>query len=269
MLVSEIWLAASSVPSWTFAVPVLVLALVSRWAERSAPYEPAWNDARSDSRRDLVHAVVNEGTLVASLLLVGSIGLSDHAPWPTSLPVALQMLIAVLVLDLGITLAHVASHRNPLLWRVHAVHHSVSRCYSLNGLMKHPLHQMVEATAGVAPLLAVGVPSRVLSAATALVAAQLLLQHSNVEMRLGRAGTWLALAPGHRQHHLSEPGAGDVNFGLFFLVWDRMLGTYSPPDARRVRDGQIGIAGRPDYPSGYRAQLVEPFRVHRAAAHVP
>ena len=63
-----------------------------------------------------------------------------------------QLLLALPVADLGITLVHYASHRLPLLWRLHAVHHSVTRMYGFNGLMKHPLHQAAEAVGGVLPL---------------------------------------------------------------------------------------------------------------------
>ncbi|MCW2630431.1 MAG: hypothetical protein QOF66_4100 [Mycobacterium sp.] len=59
----------------------------------------------------------------------------------------LQVLSAILIADLGITLVHLASHKIGVLWRFHAVHHSITRFSGLNGLMKHPLHQTVEMTA--------------------------------------------------------------------------------------------------------------------------
>lgn len=253
-------LTVANRPGSTLALPVAALVGISFAAERMAPYEPTWNHQRNDARRDLAHVLVNECTLIASLVLLTKVGLTDRAPWPDQLPIVVQIAFSVLVLDVGISLAHFASHRSATLWRFHAVHHSVPRFYNLNGLMKHPLHQMIEATAGMLPLLALGIPSSIATASTALVAAQLLLQHSNVDMRLGRVGDWLALAPGHRQHHLADAERGDVNFGLFLLVWDRLLGTYSPPGAADVRDGDLGVAGRPDYPVRYLAQLAEPFR---------
>lgn len=69
-----------------------------------------------------------------------------------------QVLLAVAVTDMGVTLVHVASHRVGWLWRMHAVHHSVRRFYGFNGLMKHPLHGALELAAGTAPLLVLGMP---------------------------------------------------------------------------------------------------------------
>ena len=53
---------------------------------------------------------------------------------------------------------------------------------------------------------------------------------------------------------------GDVNFGHFNLIWDRLLGVCSDPGARDVQDGDLGITGRADYPHAYIDQLAEPFR---------
>lgn len=105
--------------------------------------------------------------------------------------------------DLGITLAHYVSHRAEWLWRLHAVHHSVERMYGFNGLMKHPLHQAIETAAGTAPLVVVGMPLDVGALLGFAVAIQLLLQHSNVDMRAGPLAYLWAVAPGHRHHHLA------------------------------------------------------------------
>jgi sterol desaturase/sphingolipid hydroxylase (fatty acid hydroxylase superfamily) len=37
--------------------------------------------------------------------------------WPTQAPFVLQLLGAIVVADLGLTLMHMASHRYRLLWR--------------------------------------------------------------------------------------------------------------------------------------------------------
>jgi sterol desaturase/sphingolipid hydroxylase (fatty acid hydroxylase superfamily) len=185
--------------------------------------------------------------------------------WPTDLPFVIQVLGALLVLDAGITFAHVASHRIGWLWRFHAVHHSVTRFYGLNGLMKHPIHQAIEMTAGVTSLLFIGIPQSVAVAVAGCVAIQLLLQHGNIDYAAGPLARWLAINSGHRLHHLRYAGIGDVNFGLFTLFWDRALRTYRPPTSYvGITSADLGIAGRPDYPATFTSQLVEPFRHPRS-----
>lgn len=68
-----------------------------------------------------------------------------------------------------------------LLWRFHAVHHSVKRFYGSNGRMKHPIHPAIEMVVGAAPLVVVVLPPRVATAVALCTAIQLLLQHSNVD----------------------------------------------------------------------------------------
>lgn len=180
-------------------------------------------------------------------------------------PFALQVLAAVLIADLGITLTHYANHKISLLWRFHAVHRSTKRFYGFNGLMKHPLHQALEMSAGVAPLILIGLPVDVASA----LAVQLLLQHSNADYRIGALKYVLALNEGHRFHHLKWAGVGDVNFGLFTRAWDHLLGTFSYDPARRFTSEQLGMAAKPDYPTAYLAQLAEPFRASGACQAEP
>jgi sterol desaturase/sphingolipid hydroxylase (fatty acid hydroxylase superfamily) len=266
---SAVLLAARHAPWWVFPVVVLVAVGASFAAERVAPYTDAWNHDHGDSRRDLIHAAVNEALMLGSVVVVPLLA-SLHlgaAVWPSSLPMVIQVAAAVLVADFGITMAHIASHRIGLLWRFHAVHHSVTRSYGFNGLMKHPVSQLFETSIGVLPLVLAGIPARVASALAVCVAVQLLLQHSNVDYRVGRLRSVLALNEGHRFHHLKWPGIGDVNFGLFTLVWDHALGTFSFDPHRQFSSADLGMAAKPTYPVPWSAQMLEPLRPSGACSH--
>jgi sterol desaturase/sphingolipid hydroxylase (fatty acid hydroxylase superfamily) len=260
--------AGHEAPLWHLAMIVLAGITASFAAEHILPVSVDSNRDQGDERRDIVHTVVNEGLSAACLasLPLLSEAFTVTESWPVGLPFVLQVLGAILVFDLGVTLAHLASHKVGVLWRFHAVHHSVRRLYGLNGLMKHPLHQLIETTAGFSVLLAFGIPRSVAAALAACAAFQLLLQHSNVDYRVGPLERWLALNSGHRLHHRRWPRIGDVNFGLFTLVWDRMLGTYDAPGPAVTSD-DLGIDAQPDYPVTYLAQLIQPFR--RTAAVSP
>lgn len=241
---------------------LLVVAIMLAYAcERGWPYQVSWNKSQKDTTRDCIHAAVNE-TLnllgVAAIPLL-AMWLPDSGLWPDHWPLGFQLLLVVPLADLGITLVHYASHRWSLLWRLHAVHHSVTRMYGFNGLMKHPLHQMLEALGGTLPLLLLGMPEEVAALLAFAIAIQLLLQHSNVDMRIGWLRHVFAWAPVHRLHHLKYGAAGDVNFALFFSLWDRLLGTGLDYRLYAVADNDLGIGDRPDYPVTYLSQLVEPF----------
>ena len=131
--------------------------------------------------------------------------------------------------------------------------------YGFNGFMKHPVHQLIETIGGVTPLLLLGIPTSVAAAVVFSVAIQLLLQHSNVDYRTGPLKYVFVSAEVHRFHHRKEAGAGDVNFGLFTMFWDHLLGTfYYAPEP--IPQDALGITNRPDYPKEYIQQILEPFK---------
>ena len=245
---------------WLLAILAVAIA-TSFLVERIIPYDHDWNHDRADTTRDRIHVAVNETLILASVAAIPLLAAINPAPqlWPHHWPFLLQVLAAILIADLGITVVHLASHKIAVLWRFHAVHHSITRFYGLNGLMKHPLHQTVEMAAGVAPLILIGLPVNVASALALAVAIQLLLQHSNADYRVGFAKYVLALNEGHRFHHLKWAGLGDVNFGLFTLLWDHLMRTYSYDRTRRFDSTQLGMAAKPDYPRSYLRQMIYPF----------
>ncbi|PSR70114.1 fatty acid hydroxylase [Nocardia sp. MDA0666] len=252
--------AAGAAEAWLLLL--LAIAVVSSFlAERVIPYERSWNTDHDDTRRDRIHAAVNETMILAGVAVIPLLASVVPAPdlWPRHWPLLAQVLVAIMVADFGITTMHLASHKIGVLWRFHAVHHSVTRFYGLNGLMKHPLHQAIETAAGVAPLILVGLPAPVAGVLALAVAVQLLLQHSNADYRVGPATYVLALNEGHRFHHLKWAGVGDVNFGLFTLIWDHLYRTYSYDPAHRFSSAELGMAAKPHYPTAYSAQLRYPF----------
>ncbi|WP_414715714.1 sterol desaturase family protein, partial [Stenotrophomonas maltophilia] len=112
-------------PLWLLALLAAAIA-VSFAAERAWPYDPAFNHDHGDSLRDSLHALVNESLNLLSIAAVPLLAaIIPWQLWPVQWPFALQVLLAIVCADLGITLVHYASHRIGWLWRLHAVHHSV------------------------------------------------------------------------------------------------------------------------------------------------
>jgi sterol desaturase/sphingolipid hydroxylase (fatty acid hydroxylase superfamily) len=246
---------------WLFLL-VSTFILLAFILERAVPFDAAFNESHGDRTRDFFHALVNETFNVLGVLAVPLVAsfISIPSVWPHVWPLWQQLLLAVLIADVGITLAHYASHRIDVLWRLHAVHHSVKRMYGFNGLMKHPLHQFIETLAGTSPLLLMGISQDVLSLLIVAVVLQLLLQHSNVAYFTGPLKFLLAINVVHRFHHLKTAEEGDVNFGLFTNLTDYFLGTVYYDRRRVIGSDDIGIGDQPDYPTGYLSQLIQPFR---------
>ena len=125
--------------------------------------------------------------------------------------------------------------------------------------MKHPIHQAIELSAATVPLIVLSFGPTIAWLVGFAVAIQLLLQHSNVDMQIGKLGYIWAIAPAHRHHHIASAKDGDVNFGLFTTLWDHLLGTFVLNGRPTPRQGQLGIEGDPDFPRGYAEHLMAPF----------
>jgi sterol desaturase/sphingolipid hydroxylase (fatty acid hydroxylase superfamily) len=235
------------------------LSLLMEWA---LPYEQAWNQSHDDSAKDLAHGVIYEINNITAILILPLITMVIpwRGIWPSSLPIATQLLLAIVIADFCMTMIHYVSHRVSFLWRLHAIHHGVHRLYGFNGLVRHPLHQMLDLAAGTFPLLLAGLPVPVAVLLAFAISVQLLVQHSNVDYELGPLQGVLAVGSVHRLHHVNWAGEGDVNFGLFFTFWDRLLGTFRLDSDHAPRAGDVGIEDSPDFPQAYVTQLLAPFK---------
>ena len=176
---------------YAWLAPLLIVALASaHLAERVAPWYEEWNDPGRDHHdhgANIAHLIVYEISNVNGLLLIPVIVwlFPFQGFWPDQWPILAQWVLAILLADFGFMVVHMVSHRVPLLWRLHAVHHGVGRLYGMNGLVRHPLHQALDMVVATAPLVILGMPVNVAVLLGFSVSIMLIVQHSNVAYVLG------------------------------------------------------------------------------------
>lgn len=238
---------------------VAVAAAAVALLEQVAPWHPPWRRDHGDLRADVLHF---GGNLLVSqtavVLYTAAMAWRGPGPWPVAAPLALQILGALLIFDLGLYGVHRASHGVGMLWRLHAIHHSAPRLYWLNGQRRHLVHELVEGLPGMVVLGLLGAPGVVLGGAIALVTLHLLLQHANLDYTVGPLRHLLASAESHRWHHQRQWQAVQGNYGAVFSLWDRWFGTALPQTGEAPAD--VGMADEPDLPADYLGQLSWPFR---------
>lgn len=122
--------------------------------------------------------------------------------------------------------SHRAMHHPFLYRKVHLIHHKSTNPSPWTAYAFHPLEAIIEA--GIAPLIAFTIPVHY-SAFFIFMLFQILY---NVYGHLGYElypkgfhktwiGKWINTGTAHNQHHKSFFG----NYGLYTLIWDRLLGT--------------------------------------------
>jgi sterol desaturase/sphingolipid hydroxylase (fatty acid hydroxylase superfamily) len=90
------------------------------------------------------------------------------------------------------------------LWNLHAVHHSSTRMYFLAGSRTHPQQVTISFGVTVAILWALGASDEIIFWKSVLHTANGILQHANLDMRLGPLN-WVIAGPElHRSHHSAD-----------------------------------------------------------------
>jgi sterol desaturase/sphingolipid hydroxylase (fatty acid hydroxylase superfamily) len=263
-VVSDLVVARGHTSAYLLLVPLLALAYVIAFAaERAAPFFENWNDhdAHADNTSNILHIIVYEYQATVGVLLIPVICwlFPFQGLWPTQWPMWAQVVMAFIIADFAFMMMHYVSHRYAPLWRLHAVHHGVGRLYGMNGVLRHPLHQIIDMIIGNAPLVIMGMPVPVAVVLGFLISMTLIVQHSNVDARLGPLQKHLSIGRIHHLHHVNWGTEGDCNFGLLLTVWDRMLGTFKEKPSRPISAGDLGVDELPNFPKSYWEQLFVPI----------
>lgn len=157
-----------------------------------------------------------------------------------TLPLWLQIALALLSIESGKYWSHRLHHAWPLLWCLHAHHHAPERMHALNGLRFHPLNHWINQTLGVLPALLLGVSADAVLDYMALTWPIVLLQHADLRTRPRWLNGILATPAAHIWHHSASPHDGQRNFGNALLLWDRVFGTYRNAVGNVVPD-ELGL----------------------------
>ncbi len=163
-------------------------------------------------------------------------GLLGLVAWPNWL----EVMIALIVLDLAIYLQHVLFHAVPGLWRLHRMHHADLEFDTTTGLRFHPVEILMSMGIKFGVVAALGPPVLAVVLFEILLNGTSLFNHGNVSLpkQLDRVLRWIVVTPDmHRVHHSIIPAETNSNFGFNLPWWDRLFGTYR----EQPREGHQGM----------------------------
>lgn len=219
---------------------------------------------RAEWQTDMHHFIVNHMVvgfiLLATNLLVHKLfGWAAHdgiRGWVSGLNFWVALFLIILVADLVQYWTHRAYHEVPLLWRLHAVHHSVKSMDWLAGSRQHILELLITRTLVLAPIYVLGFSKQVIDAYIIVVGFQAVFNHANVSVRLGPLRYLIVTPNFHHWHHSQDDEAIDKNYAAHFAFLDYLFGTAVKSD--REWPARYGVVG--DYvPNGFWKQVKFPF----------
>lgn len=243
----------------TAAVLQVAIVAIAMPLERWMPEHSLWNVPQADVLTDALHALVS-GVLVASAFRLCIFHfMPSFSLWPTTLPVFMQLMLALLIADVGAFGTHRMFHGRRWLWPFHSAHHAAKRLYWLNASRMHPFDTATTVLASLTPLALLGAPLEIMSLFDAFVVVHITLQHSNIRLRHGWINHLFATAEFHRWHHSSNPNMGNGNYASFLSVLDHIFGTFRMPAKGPAADA-IGLQDETVVPSTWWAQVVAPVQ---------
>jgi len=124
---------------------------------------------------------------------------------------------------------HRASHRIPLLWRFHQVHHSVEVMDWLAGSRLHFVDILVTRSLSLIPMTVMGFGQDAINIYLPILALQSVFIHCNVNYPIGALRKIIAIPQFHHWHHTREIEHRDMNFSVSLPVFDILFATYYCP----------------------------------------
>jgi sterol desaturase/sphingolipid hydroxylase (fatty acid hydroxylase superfamily) len=242
---------------------VVLFALETRRALRAPRREPrALHTGRNltiAALAALTMTIVETPLLrrVASYVDVNQWGI---APLLTRGPI-LRVVVAVLLLDYGLYVWHVLTHRVPFLWRFHLVHHIDLDLDASTAIRFHFGEMLVSVPWRLAQACVAGSSPMAVSVWQILLFMSILFHHSNVRLPL-RTERWLRLLIAtprlHGIHHRPEWSCLNSNWTSGLSIWDLLHGTHCWREDPQPATGVPGFLGPQDVTLG--RALVLPFQ---------
>jgi sterol desaturase/sphingolipid hydroxylase (fatty acid hydroxylase superfamily) len=248
------------------AVAFLVLGLVFLPLEKLWPARRGQRFFRPGFRTDVAHFVFT-GLLTTVAFLVAAIPivLVVNALTPSALhdavagqPGWIQLVEALLIVEVVGYWSHRMMHTVPSLWKLHRVHHSSERLDWLASAHLHPFDAGIGRLLAVVPLAYLGFSRATFGIALVVLQAHAIFQHANLRFGFGRLGGVISSPQYHHWHHTNDVGARDRNFAGLFPFLDTLFGTRHRPASEQSWPGTYGVDD--PMPAGYFRQLASPFR---------
>ncbi len=161
-------------------------------------------------------------------------GVFNQLDWPGWV----EILLAVILLDLAIYGQHVASHKIPVLWRLHKVHHTDVDFDVTTAVRFHPVEIALSMLWKIVVVVALGASPWAVVLFEVILNGCAMFNHANfaLPLWLDRIVRVILVTPDmHRVHHSIHRFEHDTNFGFNLSVWDRLFNTYTD----QPRDGHV------------------------------
>ncbi len=176
--------------------------------------------------------------------------------------VLLQFLIGLVVYDFLYYWNHRWHHEVGFLWLGHSVHHS-GQTFNYSTSLRLGILASLTSWVMFMPMALIGVPVEMYLAIYSIQLFYQHLIHTRFIPKLGIAEKVFYTPSHHRVHHARNPQYIDKNHGCFFIIFDKMFGTYA-----EEKSHHDPVYGTTLTVSTHLPSYINFFELKRAAAYI-
>jgi sterol desaturase/sphingolipid hydroxylase (fatty acid hydroxylase superfamily) len=181
------------------------------------------------------------------------------------LPLWLEIIFGLLLLDLLIYFQHRIFHSVPILWQLHKVHHADLDFDVTTGARFHTLEILISMLIKMAAIYVLGVPAVAVLAFETLLNASSMFNHGNIRIpnHIDKMVRYVFVTPDmHRIHHSRIQKEANSNYGFSISTWDRLFKTYTSKPNKGHVGMDIGISENQSHHQTNRldGMMLMPFR---------
>ena len=188
------------------------------------------------------------------------IGLLNNVAWPEWV----KIVLALVALDLAIWAQHLASHKIPILWRLHKVHHADRDIDVTTAVRFHPVEIALSMLWKIVVVMPLGASPLAVFLFEVILNGCAMFNHANIDLPgwLDRVIRIFVVTPDmHRVHHSVQRREHDSNYGFNLSVWDRLFRTYTAQPEGGHQGMTIGLTPyQSEEPTRFGWSLCLPFR---------
>ena len=221
-------------PLWLAGTVVTVTFALLLWLEGCRPLRRTVEPKRRRLARNLAVAALSTAAVaLTERPAIGPLtGLVASERWGllqwAGLPAALEVPLALVLMDYTLYVWHVLTHRVPWLWRFHLVHHVDRDLDASTALRFHCAELVISIPWRATQVLVIGVSPLAFTVWQTALLVSTLFHHSNVRLpiALERRLVRIVVTPRmHGIHHSTVRGETDANWSSGLTLWDRLHGT--------------------------------------------
>lgn len=160
-----------------------------------------------------------------------------------------RVIVSIALLDYGLYVWHVLTHKMPWLWRFHLVHHIDLDLDASTAIRFHFGEMLLSVPWRLAQARVAGAGPLAVSVWQTLLFISILFHHSDVRLPLAveRRLRWLIATPRlHGIHHRPEAACLNSNWSSGLAIWDLLHGTYCWREDDQPATGVPGLQEEQD-----------------------